>query len=56
MKKYFYKSLCSKLLQRSFVIQKVKNTVPLTYAISYLNEKKKLLEHFMKKNCKKKNK
>ena len=53
MKKYFYKRLCSKLLQRSFVIQKVKNTVPLTYAISYLNEKKKIVGTFYEKELQK---
>ena len=35
-----------------FVIQEVKNTVPWTYVINDLMVKK-LLEYFMKKNCKK---
>ena len=34
-----------------FVVKKVRNTVPWTYVINDLNVKK-LLEHFMKKNCK----
>ena len=38
--------------EESFVINKVKNTVPWTYSISDLNVKK-LLEVFMKKNCQK---
>ena len=37
-----------------FVINKVKNTVPWTYVINDLKVKK-LLEHFMKKNCKRLN-
>ena len=35
-----------------FVVSKIKNTVPRTYVISDLNGEK-LLEVFMKKNCKK---
>ena len=35
-----------------FVVKKIKNSVPWTYVISDLNEKK-ILEVFMKKNCKK---
>ena len=38
-------------LKKVFVINKVKNTVPWTYVINDLKVKK-LLEHFMKKNCK----
>ena len=37
--------------EESFVIKKVKNTVPWTYAISDLNGEK-LKEVFTKKNCK----
>ena len=37
------------------MIQKVKSTVPLTYAISYLNEKE-IVGMFCKKELQKKNK
>ena len=36
-----------------FVIKKVENTVSWTYIISDILKMKKLLERFMKKNCKK---
>ena len=35
-----------------FISSKIKNTVPWTYVINDLNSEK-ILEHFMKKNCKK---
>ena len=34
-----------------FIINKIKNTLPWTYIINDLNGEE-LLEHFMKKNCK----
>ena len=34
-----------------FIVYKIKNTVPSTYTISDLNGEK-VIEHFMKKNCK----
>ena len=34
-----------------FIVNEFKNTVPWTYAISDLNGEK-VMEHFMKKNCK----
>ena len=43
-----FASICSKLVWRSSYDQKVKNTVPQTYAISVLMAKK-LLERFMEK-------
>ena len=35
-----------------FAIKKIKNTVPWTYVTNDEEMVKKLLEHFMKKNCK----
>ena len=35
-----------------FISSKIKNTVPWTYLLSMISMVKKLLEHLMKKNCK----
>ena len=52
-KTFFAKSSFSNWSEEVFVIKKIKNTVPWTYVISDLNEKK-LSETFTKKYCKKK--
>ena len=53
-KKIFAKGYTwSILVWRNFVIKKVENTVPWTYIINNLNGEK-IIETFMKKNCKKK--
>ena len=54
-KNIFAKGYMPNWSEEVFVIKKVKNTVPWTYVIDDLNVKK-LLEHFMKKNCKKQSK
>ena len=50
-KNIFSKGYTPNWSEEVFVIKKIKNTVPWTYVIDDLNGKK-LLEHFMKKNCK----
>ena len=50
-KNIFAKGYTPNWSEEVFVISKIKNTVPWTYVINDLNVKK-LLEHFMKKNCK----
>ena len=50
-KNIFAKRYTPNWSEEVFVIKKVKNTVPWTYVINDLNGEK-LLEHFMKKNCK----
>ena len=49
-KNIFVKGYTPNWSEEVFVIKEVKNTVPWTYVILMV---KKLLEHFMKKNCKK---
>ena len=51
-KNIFAKGYIPNWSEEVFVINKIKNRVPWTYAISDLNGEK-LLEVFMKKNCKK---
>ena len=51
-KDIFAKGYTPNWSEEIFVFQKVKNTVPWTYVINDENGEK-LLEHFMKKNCKK---
>ena len=51
-KNIFPKGYTPNWSEEVFVIQEVKNTVPWTYVINDLMVKK-LLEYFMKKNCKK---
>ena len=51
-KNIFAKGYTQNWSEEVFVIKKVKNTVPWTYIITDLNGEK-LLEHFMKKNYKK---
>ena len=48
-KNIFAKGYTPNWSEEIFVIKKIKNTVPWTYVILMV---KKLLEHFMKKNCK----
>ena len=50
-KTIFAKSYAPNWSEEVFVIKKVKNTAPWTYAIEDLNGEE-LLERFMKKNCK----
>ena len=50
-KNIFAKGYTPNWSEEVFVISKIKNTVPWTYVIMILMVKK-LLEHFMKKNCK----
>ena len=53
-KKLFTKGYTQHWSEEVFVVSKIKNIVPCTYVIGNLNdEKKKMLEVFMKKNCKK---
>ena len=54
-KNIFAKGYMSNWIKEVFVIKKVKNTVPWTYVISYLNGEE-ILEHFMKKNYKRQTK
>ena len=51
-KNIFAKGYAANWSEEVFVINKIKNTVPWTYAISDLNSEE-ILEVFMKKNCKK---
>ena len=51
-KNNFRKTLCYKLVWRSFVIKKTKNTIPGHILLVILNVKK-FLERFTKKNWKK---
>ena len=48
----FAKGYTSNWSEEVLVIKEVKNAVPSKYVINDLNGEK-LLEHFMKKNCKK---
>ena len=50
-KNTFAKGYTPNWSEEVFVIKKVTNTVPWTYVINDLNGEEKLLEHFMKKNC-----
>ena len=50
-KNIFAKGCTPNWSEEVFVIKKVTNTVPWTYVINDLNGEEKLLEHFMKKNC-----
>ena len=50
-KNIFAKGYTPNWSEEVFLIKKVNNTVPWTYVINDLN-RKKLLEHFMKKNYK----
>ena len=49
-KNIFAKGYTPNWSEEVFIINKIKNTVPWIYAISYLNGEK-LLKLFMKKNC-----
>ena len=51
-KNIFAKSYTPNWSEELFVIKKVKNTVPWTYVINYLNGEE-ITGNFMKKNCKK---
>ena len=50
-KKFFAKRYIPNWLEEGFIVNGIKNTVPWTYTISGLNGEN-LLEHFVKKNCK----
>ena len=50
-KNIFAKAYTPNWSEEFFVLKKIKNTIPWTYVIVILMVKK-LLEHFMKKNCK----
>ena len=50
-KNIFAKGYVPNWSEEVFIVNEIKNTVPWTYTISDLNGEK-LLEHFMKKNCK----
>ena len=50
-KNIFAKRYTPNWSEEIFVIKGIKNAVPWTYVINDLNGEK-LLEHFMKKNCK----
>ena len=51
-KNIFAKGYAPNWSEEVFVVSKIKNTVPWTYVLSDFNGEK-LLEVFMKKNCKK---
>ena len=50
-KNIFAKGYTPNWSEEVFVVSKIENAVPWTYVINDLNGEK-LLEHFMKKNCK----
>ena len=51
-KNIFAKGYTPNWSEEVFIISKIKNTVPWTYVINEIRMVKKLLENFMKKNCK----